>query len=115
MKTEKSHELLERAAAVLPGGVNSPVRSFKAVDQSPLFIERASGPYLFDRDGNRLVDYVGSFGPAILGHTHPRVVSAVAEQAESGFSYGASTALEVELAELIRSAVPSIERVRLMN
>jgi glutamate-1-semialdehyde 2,1-aminomutase len=115
MKIGKSRELFERARTILPGGVNSPVRSFKAVDASPLFIDRAEGPYLFDRDGNRFIDYVGSFGPAILGHAHPIVVQSVAEQTQAGFGYGASTALEVELAELILGAVGSAEKIRLMS
>src|SRR5580700_4630133 len=107
----RSHEAFERAKKVLPGGVNSPARAFGAVGGHPLFIERGEGPYLFDIDGNRYLDYVGSWGPLILGHTHPRVVKAVAEALHKGASFGAPTELEIELAEAIIAAVPSIEMV----
>jgi len=111
----KSDDLLRRAQRKIPGAVNSPVRAWKGVGGGPLFIESARGAYLFDADGTRFIDYVGSYGPAILGHAPPEVVAAVAEQAASGFGYGAPTRLEVELAELISSAVRCAERVRLLS
>ena len=111
----KSDDLLGRAQKKIPGAVNSPVRAWKGVGGAPLFIERARGAYLFDADGTRFIDYVGSYGPAILGHAPPEVVASVAEQASSGFGYGAPTRLEVELAELISSAINCAERVRLMS
>ncbi len=112
---ERSKAFAQRAAKRIPGGVNSPVRAWKTVGGTPRFIDHASGSYLFDADGNRLIDYVGSFGPAILGHAHPQVVKAVAEQAAQGFSYGAPTELEVELAERISAAIPIAEKVRLLS
>jgi glutamate-1-semialdehyde 2,1-aminomutase len=115
MQTGRSRELFDRARELIPGGVNSPVRAFKAVGGQPLFIERGEGAYLFDVDGNRYIDYVGSWGPLILGHAHPRVVAAVAEAARNGTSFGAPTAAEVQLAELVVAAVPSIELVRFVN
>ncbi len=111
----KSAALFTRASKVIPGAVNSPVRAWKAVGANPLFIERASGAHIFDRDGNRFIDYVGSYGPAILGHAHPRVVDAIAKQAAMGLSFGAPTELEIELAERICHAIPIAERVRLMS
>ncbi len=112
---KKSADLFARASKVIPGAVNSPVRAWKGVGGAPLFIESARGPYLFDADGNRFVDFVGSYGPAILGHSHPEVAKAVAEQAKSGFGFGAPTRLEVELAEMISSAIRCAERVRLVS
>src|SRR6202035_1087863 len=94
-RTQKSRGLLERALKKIPGAVNSPVRAWSAVKAAPLFVERADGAYVFDADGNRFIDYVGSYGPAILGHTDARVTDAVAEQAKKGFSFGAPTELEV--------------------
>jgi glutamate-1-semialdehyde 2,1-aminomutase len=105
----------ERALALIPGGVNSPARAFGAVGGSPIFIERADGAYLFDVDGNRYIDYVGSWGPMILGHRHPEVVAAIASALDRGTSFGAPTAAESELAERIIDAVPSIEKVRLVS
>lgn len=99
----------------MPGGVNSPARAFGAVGGTPLFIERASGPYLFDIDGNQLIDFIGSWGPMILGHAHPKVVEAIQSAASAGSSYGAPTQRETQLAELICEAVPSIEKLRLVN
>ena len=99
----------------MPGGVNSPARAFGAVGGSPLFIDRAEGPYLFDIDGRQLVDYIGSWGPMILGHAHPEVITAIIKAAERGTSYGAPTEAESELAERIIQAVPSVEKVRLVN
>ncbi len=111
----KSSALFDRALRKIPGAVNSPVRAWSAVGGAPLFIERASGAYVYDSDGNRWLDYVGSWGPAILGHADPRVTSAVAEQAAKGLSFGAPTALEVELAEKISAVIPVAERVRLVS
>ena len=111
----RSRDLFARAQKVIPGGVNSPARAFGAVGGCPLFIERAEGPYLYDVDGNRYIDYVLSWGPLILGHAPPDVVRAVQEAAARGTSYGAPTEAETILAELIIEAVPSIEKVRLVN
>ncbi|MFQ6059180.1 MAG: glutamate-1-semialdehyde 2,1-aminomutase [Anaerolineae bacterium] len=115
MLTERSRHLFMRAQQVLPGGVNSPVRAFRAVGGEPLFIQRGEGAYLWDVDGHRYIDYVGSWGPLILGHAHPRVVAALQQAIERGTSYGAPTEPEVELAELVIEAVPSIEMVRFVN
>ena len=104
-----------RAQAVIPGGVNSPVRSFKGVGGEPLFFKQGQGAYLIDINDKRYIDYVGSWGPLILGHAHPQVVEAVKSAAEKGLSFGASTTAEVELAELITRLMPSIERFRLVN
>ncbi len=111
----RSEQLFTQAKAVIAGGVNSPVRAFKGVGGTPLFIHRAQGPYLFDEDGRRYVDYVGSWGPMIAGHAHPEVVGAVQRTAAQGLSFGAPTVLETALAEKIRSLVPSMERVRLCS
>ena len=105
----------ERAQKLMPGGVNSPARAFGAVGGSPLFIDRAEGPYLFDIDGRRFIDYIGSWGPMILGHAHPEVISAIVETAKRGTSFGAPTEAESELAERIVEAVPGVEKVRLVN
>ncbi len=115
MTTANSERLFQEATRYLPGGVNSPVRAFKAVGGRPLFIARGEGPYLFDVDGNRYIDYVGSWGPLILGHAHPQVLEAVARALKNGTSYGAPTEVEVELARLVVEAVPSIEMVRFVN
>src|SRR5208283_3087250 len=115
LRTKKSRGLLQRALKKIPGAVNSPVRAWSAVKGSTLFIERADGAYVFDADGNRFIDYVGSYGPAILGHADPHVSDAVAEQAKKGFSFGAPTELEVELAEVISGAFAAAEKVRLVN
>jgi glutamate-1-semialdehyde 2,1-aminomutase len=115
MITKKSAALLDRATAVIPGAVNSPVRAWKAVGGAPLFIARGEGACVVDADGNCLVDYVGSYGPAILGHAHPDVAATVGAQARDGFGYGATTALEVELAERIASAISAAEKVRLLS
>lgn len=111
----KSQELFEKAKKYIPGGVNSPVRAGKAVGIDPPFIARAQGSTLWDVDGNSYVDYVGSWGPMILGHAHPDVLHALTEAIQRGTSYGAPTELEVEMGELIVSMVPSIERVRMVN
>ena len=111
----KNETLFERAQRVIPGGVNSPVRAFGAVGGTPRFFERASGAYLWDADGRRYIDYVGSWGPMVLGHTHPAVVSAVQAAAARALSYGAPTAEETQLAERLCELVPSLERVRLVS
>jgi glutamate-1-semialdehyde 2,1-aminomutase len=115
MNRERSEELFTEALALLPGGVSSPVRAFRAVGGSPLFVDRGEGAYLVDVDGNRYVDYVLSWGPLILGHAHPRVVSALADAARKGTSFGAPSPLELELACLIRDAMPSVELVRFVS
>jgi glutamate-1-semialdehyde 2,1-aminomutase len=111
----KSAALFEQAQRIIPGGVNSPVRAFRSVDLQPPFIQRAEGARVYDVDGNAYIDYVGSWGPMILGHAHPQVVSAVKEAVEGGCSFGAPTELEVRLAQLIVDAFPSIETVRMVN
>lgn len=115
MKTTLSEALFARAQRCIPGGVNSPVRAFKAVGRNPLFITRAAGATLWDADGNRYVDCIGSWGPMILGHGHPRVAAAIAGAVESGTSFGAPTEVEVTMAELIARMMPSIEMVRMVN
>jgi glutamate-1-semialdehyde 2,1-aminomutase len=115
MQHSRSHEIFERARQLMPGGVNSPARAFGGVGGEPIVFERASGAWLFDVDGNRYIDYIGSWGPMILGHQHPRVVAAVKAAVDRAFSFGAPTPAENELAELIVKAVPSIEMVRLVN
>ena len=108
-------QLFERAQRVIPGGVNSPVRAFRAVGGTPRFIARASGAYMFDAEGKRYIDYIGSWGPMILGHGHPAVLDAVHKAAADGLSFGAPTEREIELAEEILSLVPSIDQVRLVS
>jgi glutamate-1-semialdehyde 2,1-aminomutase len=110
-----SAELFEAARRVMPGGVSSPVRAFRGVGGTPRFIERGDGPYLFDADGNRYIDYVLSWGPLALGHAHPDVVAALREQAGRGTSFGAPTGLETELATLITELIPSVESVRFVS
>lgn len=112
---ERSRELFQRAQDLLPGGVDSPVRAFKSVGGEPVFLVRGRGARVWDEDGNEYVDYVGSWGPLILGHAHPAVVEAVVQAARDGTSFGAPTRREVELAELVREAFPSIEMVRFVN
>jgi glutamate-1-semialdehyde 2,1-aminomutase len=115
MSMPRSEELFERAQKTIPGGVNSPVRAFKGVGGTPRFIARAQGAYVYDADGKAYVDYVGSWGPMILGHQHPDVVAAIRQQAEIGVSYGAPTELEVEMAELLCTRLPALEQVRMVN
>jgi glutamate-1-semialdehyde 2,1-aminomutase len=115
MSRERSEQLFEEATGLLPGGVSSPVRAFRAVGGSPLFIERGEGAYLVDVDGNRYVDYVLSWGPLILGHAHPRIVEALERALRDGTSFGAPTPLELDLARLIRDAMPSVELVRFVS
>jgi glutamate-1-semialdehyde 2,1-aminomutase len=111
----RNEQLFERAKKVIPGGVNSPVRAFKAVGGTPRFVQRAKGAYFWDADGKKYIDYIGSWGPMILGHGHPAVVEAVTKAAQSGFSFGAPTEREIELAEEILKLVPSMEQVRLVS
>jgi glutamate-1-semialdehyde 2,1-aminomutase len=111
----KSKELFERAQKSIPGGVNSPVRAFKSVGGTPLFIQKAKGPYLYDVDGNRYIDYIASWGPMILGHAWQPVVTAIQEYAAYSTSYGAPTELEVEMAELILSMAPNLDLVRMVS
>ncbi len=115
MSISKSESLFDRAQKSIPGGVNSPVRAFRAVGGTPRFIASAEGCFVTDVDGNRYIDYVGSWGPMILGHAHPEVVEAVQQAATRGTSFGAPTELEIELAERICAMVPSVEKVRLVN
>ena len=115
MNIEKSIELFQIAQDLLPGGVDSPVRAFRAVGGQPLFISKGDGAYLYDVDGNRFVDYVLSWGPLILGHAHQDVVAAVKKAAESGTSYGAPSPMEIELARMIQDFMPNIEMIRFVN
>jgi len=115
LDTTRSDDLFNRAQKLIPGGVNSPVRAFRAVGRAPLFIREANGANLTDADGNRYIDYVGSWGPMIMGHAHPVVIEAIREAATRGTSYGAPTDLEIELANEIVKAFPSIEKVRLTS
>ena len=114
-QTSQNDILFARAQQTTPGGVNSPVRAFKSVGGTPRFITRAEGPYFYDADGKRYIDYIGSWGPAIVGHAHPQVVKAVQDAAANGLSFGAPTLGEVEMAELLCKLVPSIEQVRLVS
>ncbi len=115
MQTTRSESLFATAKELIPGGVNSPVRAFKSVGGTPRFIDRGEGAYFWDADGNRYIDYVLSWGPLVLGHAHPAVVDALIAAAKRGTSYGAPTALENELAQLVIDTVPSIEMVRFVN
>ena len=110
-----NQSLFNAALEVIPGGVNSPVRAFKGVGGSPCFIQRAQGPYLYDEEGRRYIDYVGSWGPMILGHAHPEVLQAVHEAVDRGLSFGAPTKIETTMAERIRTLVPSMEMVRMVS
>jgi glutamate-1-semialdehyde 2,1-aminomutase len=115
MNNEKSQTLYKRAQNVIPGGVNSPVRACKSVGMTPIFIDRAEGCMIFDADGNGFIDYIGSWGPMILGHRHPAVVEALESVLKKGTSFGAPTDLEINLAEMVIDAVPSMEMVRMVN
>src|SRR5437016_12079930 len=114
-KRPKSQAAFARACKVIPGGVNSPARAFGGVGGQPIFMARGEGPFLIDIDGNRYLDYCGSWGPLILGHAHPRVVQAVTETMTRGATFGAPTELETQLAELITQLMPSIEMVRMVS
>ncbi|MET0243351.1 MAG: glutamate-1-semialdehyde 2,1-aminomutase [Flavitalea sp.] len=115
MITQNSHRLFTRAQESIPGGVNSPVRAFKSVGGEPIFIEKAKGAYLYDADGNKYIDYIASWGPMILGHAYEPVVKAICEKAALSTSFGAPTALEIEMAELIKSMVPNVDLIRMVN
>src|SRR3989338_9208859 len=115
MKSHRSSRLFARSQKVIPGGVNSPVRAFRSVGRDPLFIAKAKGPYVWDADGNKYIDLVGSWGPMILGHAHPPVVRALRSAAQHGTSFGAPTELEADMPELIIDMVPSVEMVRMVN
>ena len=114
-KTKKSQDLFEQAQKIMPGGVNSPVRAFKNVNSSPIFIKSAKGPYLYDVDDNQYVDFIGSWGPMILGHSNPRIIKAVEKQLQLGTSYGAPTEGESKMGQLVTSVMPSIEMMRMVN
>ncbi len=111
----KSKHLFEQAQKGIPGGVNSPVRAFKSVGGTPVFIKSAKGAYLFDEDGNKYIDYIASWGPMILGHAHPEVIAAIQKQVEYSTSYGAPTLLEIEMAELIKSMTPNVDLIRMVS
>lgn len=115
MNIYKSQQLFERAQRSIPGGVNSPVRAFKSVGGTPLFIQKAKGAYLYDADGNRYIDYINSWGPMILGHAYEPVIKAIQEKALDSTSFGAPTELEVEMAELIKSMVPNVDLIRMVS
>lgn len=115
MRYQRSSALFKAAQQVIPGGVNSPVRAFKAVGGDPIFVKEAKGAYLYDEDGNRLIDYINSWGPMILGHAYPPVVEAVIEKAKKGTSFGMPTEIETEIAELAVSLVPGIDKIRFVN
>ncbi|MGA1001722.1 MAG: aminotransferase class III-fold pyridoxal phosphate-dependent enzyme, partial [Litorivicinaceae bacterium] len=108
----KSEQLFARASQSIAGGVNSPVRAFRAVGGTPLFFSKAEGPFLFDADGKRYIDYIGSWGPMIAGHANPRVLQAVRDAIENGLSFGAPTAIETDMAELVKTFFPSMEKLR---
>ena len=114
-KIERSIALFNQAKSLMPGGVNSPVRAFKNINGNPIFFEKAKGAYLYDADGNKYIDYIGSWGPMIMGHSHPDVVNAIKKQVDLGTSYGAPTSLESDVASLIIKNVPSIEKIRMVN
>jgi glutamate-1-semialdehyde 2,1-aminomutase len=114
-KIKKSIELFKEAKLHMPGGVNSPVRAFKNIDGNPIFFKKAKGAYLFDADNNKYIDYIGSWGPMIMGHSHPKIINAISKQLKLGTSYGAPTSIESETAKLIKQCVPSIEKIRMVN
>jgi len=115
MNDQKSKQLFEQACQLFPGGVNSPVRAFKAVGGTPVFLARGEGAFVWDADGNRYTDFLGSWGPLILGHANPQVVAAIAEAAQQGTTFGASTEREIQLGEAIRALFPSMERMRFVS
>ena len=112
---ERSEALFNEARHCIPGGVNSPVRAFNGVGGTPIFMERGQGPYLFDADGHRYIDYIGGWGPMIAGHTHPQVIAAIQKQLEFGVGFGTPTAIESALAKQVRALMPSAERVRMVS
>src|SRR5690606_14693471 len=115
MLYQRSSALFQEAKKYIPGGVNSPVRAFKSVGGTPIFMKKALGAYLFDDDGNAYVDYINSWGPMILGHTHPMVLEAVSQQLKKGFSFGTPTELETEIAKLTVENVPNVDKIRMVN
>ena len=115
MLYQRSSQLFIEAEKVIPGGVNSPVRAFKGVGGTPIFVKRAQGAYLYDEDGNKLIDYINSWGPMILGHAYPPVIDAITERAKSGTSFGMPTELETQIAQLAVSMVPNIDKIRFVN
>ena len=115
MEPKKSQKLFQEAQKVIPGGVNSPVRAFRAVGLEPLFVSRAQGAKVYDADGRAYLDFMGSWGPMILGHAHPKVRKAMAQALRKGWSYGAATELEVRLAQKISKAIPSMEMLRMVS
>ena len=115
MNSSKSQELFQRAQLSIPGGVNSPVRAFRSVGGTPLFMKKAKGAYLYDADGNQYIDYINSWGPMILGHAHELVVKAIYDQVEGSTSFGAPTELEIEMAELIKSMAPNVDLIRMVS
>ena len=114
-KIKKSQELFKEAQIHMPGGVNSPVRAFKNIGGNPIFFKKASGPYVYDADDNKYIDYIGSWGPMILGHTNPKIVKAVTKQLNLGTSYGAPTSIESDTAKLIKECFPSIQKLSLIH
>jgi glutamate-1-semialdehyde 2,1-aminomutase len=112
---EKSEALFARSQQSIPGGVNSPVRAFKSVGGTPVFIKKAKGAYLYDADGNKYIDYIASWGPMILGHAYEPVINAIREYALNSTSYGAPTELEIEMAELIKSMAPNVDLIRMVS
>ncbi|HEY2847862.1 MAG TPA: aminotransferase class III-fold pyridoxal phosphate-dependent enzyme, partial [Pyrinomonadaceae bacterium] len=115
MNTTRSHQLFSEAQTRMPGGVNSPVRAFKSVGGEPIYMDHARGSKMWDVDGNEYIDYVGSWGPMIVGHAHPRVTEAIKKAAEKGTSFGTSSEGEIEMARLVQARVPSLEMVRMVN
>lgn len=115
MKTKNSHELFEKSKKHIAGGVNSPVRAFKSVGGSPIFFKKSRGCYLYDEDGNKYLDFVGSWGPMVLGHSNKNIINAIKNQASKGISFGAPTKNELEIAKIIKSYLPSIEKLRMVN
>ena len=115
MRTENSKTLFKEAQELLPGGVDSPVRAFRAVGGQPLFIDRGQGAYLYDVDGNRYIDYVLSWGPLVLGHAHPKVIDSIKQAAEHGTSFGAPSPLEIKLAQRVKEFMPAIDMIRFVN
>ncbi len=114
-KINKSIELFKEAKLHMPGGVNSPVRAFKNIDGNPIFFKKARGPFVFDADNNKYIDYIGSWGPMIMGHSHPEIIGAVSKQLKLGTSYGAPTSIESVTAKLIKKCMPSIKKIRMVN
>src|ERR1044071_9925580 len=115
MNNNKSVELFERAQKSIPGGVNSPVRAFKSVGGTPVFMKNAKGAYLYDADGNKYIDYIASWGPLILGHAYEPVINAIQQKVVDGTSFGAPTELEIQMAELIKSMVPNVDLIRMVS